>query len=157
MAQKIFNMTPYEAVFFHPCFHEYEISIPSSGVISASVPEGSEPSGFIGCVPEWDAGSMRPEGVPEHLEDGAVYIVTPSAAIALKAAGYDMSRFRLIDGARLSESSEGSAGPRFSLRGTGLADHLTSRVIRHGKAAPLRGCHRTSFKAGRRRPIWRFL
>lgn len=34
MAQKIFNMTPYEAVFFHPCFHEYEISIPSSGVIS---------------------------------------------------------------------------------------------------------------------------
>ena len=121
MAQKIFNMAPYEAVFFHPCFHEYEISIPSSGVISASVPEGSEPSGFIGCVPEWDAGSMRPEGVPEHLEDGAVYIVTPSAAIALKAAGYDMSRFRLIDGARLSESSEGSAGPRFSLRGTGLA------------------------------------
>ena len=120
MAQKIFNMTPYEAVFFHPCFHEYEISIPSSGVISASVPEGSEPSGFIGCVPEWDAGSMRPEGVPEHLEDGAVYIVTPSAAIALKAAGYDMSRFRLVSGAVLRSEPYG-AGQRCFIEGSGLA------------------------------------
>lgn len=119
---KIFNMTPYEVELFHPCFMDKDEKecIASDGVIFPSASRSSEPSSFIGPVPEWDAGALRPVGVPEHLEDDAVYIVTPAAAIALKAAGYDMSRFRLVDSAELRTSRDGTE-IRVWISGIGLA------------------------------------
>ena len=118
--RKIINMTPYEVELFSP-INMKRVRIPSLGEIRGRASRSAEPDEFAGEIPGYATESLRPIGVPARLEPDAVYIVTGGAAAALREAGFDMSRFRLVDGARLSESSEGSAGPRFSLRGTGLA------------------------------------
>ena len=60
----------------------------------------------------------KPEGVPEQLEDDAVYVVTRIAACALLHSGYDMEKFRVKSGPVLSEEDDAVIGY------TGLARYL---------------------------------
>lgn len=73
----------------------------------------------------WDPESFVLSGVPEELDDEAVYIVSPSVMGALRAAGYDMSRFCAAD----SVSPEVSDGPAASLSCSAL-NHLQSEDAR---------------------------
>ena len=117
--RKIINMTPYEVELFSP-INMKRVRIPSLGEIRGRASRSAEPDEFAGEIPGYATESLRPIGVPARLEPDSVYIVTGGAAAALREAGYDMSRFRLVSGAVLRSEPYG-AGQRCFIEGSGLA------------------------------------
>ena len=119
MIHTIINMTPY-TVMINSIFlgSKERIRIPSSGVITFMAV--SSPAAF-GDLSVWEPETFVLSGVPEKLDDEAVYIVTPGVEEALRAAGYDMSRFRLVNNAVFHAVPDGSSGERRFIEGNGLA------------------------------------
>ena len=118
--RKIINMTPYEVELFSPISMK-RVRIPSSGQIGGCASRSDYPEVVLGGIPLYATGSLSALGVPERLEADAVYIVTGGAAAALREAGYDMSRFRLVNNAVSHAVPDGSSGERRFIEGNGLA------------------------------------
>ena len=107
MSWRNINMTPYTVIinsFFLGT--KGRIQIPSSGVITFMAV--SSPAAF-GDLSVWEPETFVLSGVPEKLDDEAVYIVTPGVEEALRAAGYDMSRFCTADSISPELSDEPAA------------------------------------------------
>ena len=115
------NLTPY-TVRTDSIFPGVKESIPSSGTVTLMAVSSPADQGRRS---RWDPESFVLSGVPEELDDEAVYIVSPSVMGALRAAGYDMSRFCAAD----SVSPEVSDGPAASLSCCAL-NHLQSEDAR---------------------------
>lgn len=115
------NLTPY-TVRTDSIFPGVKESIPSSGTVTLMAVSSPADQGRRS---RWDPESFVLSGVPEELDDEAVYIVSPSVMGALRAAVYDMSRFCAAD----SVSPEVSDGPAASLSCSAL-NHLQSEDAR---------------------------
>lgn len=93
----------------------------SQGCIIATeeeVEEGYFPCFSGGRILDRKITYSKPEGVPEQLEEDAIYVVTRIAACALLHSGYDMEKFRVKSGPVLSEEDDAVIGY------TGLARYL---------------------------------
>lgn len=93
----------------------------SQGCIIATeeeVEEGVFPCFSGGRILDRKITYSKPEGVPEQLEEDAIYVVTRIAACALLHSGYDMEKFRVKSGPVLSEEDDAVIGY------TGLARYL---------------------------------
>ncbi|MDY6471218.1 MAG: hypothetical protein SPK70_09150 [Succinivibrio dextrinosolvens] len=93
----------------------------SQGCIIATeeeVEEGVFPCFSGGKIIDRKISYSKPDGVPEHLEENAIYVVTRIAACALLHCGYDMEKFRVKSGTVLSEEDDAVIGY------TGLARYL---------------------------------
>ncbi|MBE6423106.1 hypothetical protein [Succinivibrio dextrinosolvens] len=93
----------------------------SQGCIIAAeeeVEEGVFPCFSGGRIIDRKITYSKPEGVPDKLDDDAIYVVTRIAACALLHSGYNMEMFRVKSGPVLSEEDDAVIGY------TGLARYL---------------------------------